>query len=111
MALSWLERFEESLHALDRALALDPAYAKAWHWKARSLVLMDRFEEAMVAYRHAYPDGNPAEWWLLHGQVCLKLRDSERAMCAFIEARRLNPKLGSALAGMAVETELDIGKK
>lgn len=97
-----LGRPEEALASFNEALALDPSYAKAWYWKARSLVMLDRFDEAMAAHAHAPElEREPYVWFLWHGQALLDIGEPECAQRAFESAGRLNPGSGNARAGLA----------
>jgi tetratricopeptide (TPR) repeat protein len=52
--LLWrLERYDESLEALDRAIQLDPDLADAWYNRGEALKAQGRDEEADVAYARA----------------------------------------------------------
>ncbi|VTS06451.1 tetratricopeptide repeat protein [Tuwongella immobilis] len=75
--LSEPSQFDESLHALDRAIALNPRLIEAYDLKAERLTEMGRFEEAKSA---AQPDVFPAEDlpMVLRGRV------------AWVEAKRGN---------------------
>ena len=48
-----MERFTESLGALDKAIEFDPQYASAWNNKGYALEQLDRQEEADVCYKKA----------------------------------------------------------
>jgi tetratricopeptide (TPR) repeat protein len=52
--LLWrLERYDEALEALDRAIQLDPDLADAWYNRGEALKAQGRDEEADVAYARA----------------------------------------------------------
>ncbi len=50
LALAQLNRYEEALASLDRAIAIDSTYASAWLWRGAWLLDLDRHEEAAEAY-------------------------------------------------------------
>jgi tetratricopeptide (TPR) repeat protein len=44
---------EEALQCFDKALAIDPRYAKAWALKGATLGMLDRHEEALQCFDKA----------------------------------------------------------
>jgi TolB-like protein/Tfp pilus assembly protein PilF len=47
------QKFDESLEAFDKSLALNPSLAIAYMWKSQSLLKLQRFEEAIEAQQKA----------------------------------------------------------
>jgi|GEM_PF-441768 len=52
-ALAKSGRDEEALQCFDKALAIDPQYAKAWALKGATLGMLDRHEEALQCFDKA----------------------------------------------------------
>src|SRR6266571_1034264 len=103
VALNRLGRFEESLVAYDRALALDPSNASAHNNRGVALCDLGRFQDGLVAFDQAftlnpsnanYPSGR--SWALLNlGRV-------EDALAACDQALALNPNNFSALLNKGI---------
>ena len=53
IALSRLGRYEEALDAYNKALEINPQYAKAWYNKGDALYVLNRYEETLEAYEKA----------------------------------------------------------
>ena len=44
---------DEAIQAYDKAIQLDPKFARAWYYKGSSLSNLDRYDKAMEAYDKA----------------------------------------------------------
>src|SRR5207245_2393063 len=85
-----LDRSEEALEALDRALALNPSKAGAWYRKSLSLSSLDRDEEALEALDHALAlDPQDADFWSWSGYIFGVLDRYEEALKALGHAQTL----------------------
>ncbi len=102
IALIRLDHPELAFEAFDAALRLNENYPLAWYWKARCLVMLDRFEDAMTAHARAPElESGPYKWFLLHGQALLDRGEYECAQRAFEDAGHANPEGANARAGLA----------
>lgn len=63
------KRYNESLHAFEQAIKIDPNSARAWTNKGATLVCMNKFNEAVQCFKEALridPDFGPAKRNLEH---------------------------------------------
>ena len=66
VALSKLGKHEEALNAYNKAVEINPQYAKAWYNKGDALYVLNRYEETLEAYEKAVkldPLDQDAEVW------------------------------------------------
>jgi tetratricopeptide (TPR) repeat protein len=99
-ALMALARNEESLAALDQALARDPAIAAAWNSRGLTLNGLGRPEEALASFSRALAidPGDPAT--LINRAATLTgLGRIDQAIADYTEALVRNPNLPQALFG------------
>src|SRR6266568_6936023 len=97
VALNRLGRFEESLVAYDRALALDPSNASAHYNRGMTLDELGRFEDALAAIDQALKLGlNDADTHNGRGKALLDLGRFADALAVFDQAVALDPSNASA---------------
>jgi len=92
-----LKRYEEALPALDEAIKLDPAYARAYYNK--SLVLHDlaRYEEALATCEQCIRlEPGDAKAFYHKGYILNSLERYEEALQALERALRLDPDYAAA---------------
>jgi tetratricopeptide (TPR) repeat protein len=91
-ALRAAERHEEAVKSYDRALALKPDDALAWHWRGIALRELGRNEEALESYDRALalePDDYPA--WGNRGIALGSLGRHAEALESYDRALALEP--------------------
>ncbi len=95
IALSRLGRYEEALDAYNKALEINPQYAKAWYNKGDALYVLNRYEETLEAYEKAVkldPLDQDAEVWS-NISYALKMTGRDReSMEAFNVAYEMDSK-------------------
>lgn len=91
--LAKVGRFEEALHSLDQAKALQPNNPQARFQRAKVLCQLDKWQEALTELefvRDVVP--KEASVHMFMGKVCNKLKQRDRAMTHFVAALDLDPK-------------------
>ncbi|KAB8334815.1 tetratricopeptide repeat protein, partial [Scytonema tolypothrichoides VB-61278] len=79
--LNGLKRYEEALASFDKAISLDPSFAKAWGRRGQSLNNLKRYEEALACLDKAISlDSNFAWAWGGQGQSLNNLKHYEEAL-------------------------------
>jgi len=102
------KQFTEAIVALDRAIKINPRCAKAWHVKGVALFGLSRYDDAYKSFDRAISvDPQNAELWhYKNGVEFLKapylFGAQERALAAFEEVIKLNPKNAYAFVGKGV---------
>jgi tetratricopeptide (TPR) repeat protein len=82
-----LERWQETLAACDRALALDLTLVPGWHNQATTLYYLKRYREALAAYEQALVlQPTHAYAWTGRGLTLCKLQRYEEAVAAYDRA-------------------------
>ena len=106
-ALAAKERLEESNEALDLALAIDEKMSAACFSKARNLVVMARYEEAIVCYRETLThDGPQAITFSYIGECFEKMERFEQALIHYDQSLALDPAWVDAWVGRGVVKDL-----
>ena len=96
-SLSNLNRYEETLLACDRALAIDQNVAGAWYNKGTTLHNLNRSEEAILVYDRALAiDPNDAAAWNNKGAALRDLNRSEEAIQAYDRALAIDQNHAAA---------------
>jgi len=93
-ALRELNRIEEALGSLERAIALEPDYADAWFLKGICLGTILRYREALAALDQATkirPDY--ADAWLSKSLTLRRLNEQKEAAAARERAIKLDPNI------------------
>ncbi|MEG4206189.1 tetratricopeptide repeat protein [Microcoleus sp. Pol7_A1] len=89
--LNSLERYDEALECLDKAIEGDSHYAKAWRIRGDVLDDLERYEEALVSYDRAIElDASYQSVWVLRGNVLHNLKRYEEALASFDKAIELS---------------------
>ena len=92
-SLHSLGRYEEALQCHDKALGLDPEYAKAWNNKGNSLNSLGRFDEAIRCFDRAIGlDVRDAAAWNNKANSLDRLGRSDEALRCFDQALALDPR-------------------
>ncbi|MEQ9326623.1 MAG: tetratricopeptide repeat protein [Rhodospirillales bacterium] len=94
--------FREARKAFDRALAIAPGFAQAWHNKAAALIPDERYEDAVAALSEAnrlLPGHAETEAAL--GDVLMRLNRPQEAEPHLRRALELNPGLTDCHANLA----------
>ena len=97
-SLYYLNRVGEALASYDRALAIKPDYAEAWHNRGNALRDLKRFGEALASYDKALainPDN--AEALNNRGAPLYYLNRVEEALASYDRALAINPDYVEAL--------------
>lgn len=92
-------RYDDAVHAYDRAIQLNPELYEAWFTKASTLMLLQRYEEAASAYEFSTqlkPESYDA--WSGRGTALIKSQHYEAAIAALNEAIVLKPEDHLALS-------------
>lgn len=89
VALTGLQRYEEALGSLNRALAINGEDDRAWTNKAVAFWYMGRYEEALSASQRAV-SLNPSSTlaWFNYGRVLTTLGEFEASLAAYQNALR-----------------------
>jgi tetratricopeptide (TPR) repeat protein len=120
-------RYENALKTFERAIRLDPNYARAYRSKGDVLYDRERYEEALLTYEQAIRlDPNHARIHRNRGDILLHLKRYDKALAAYDQAIQLEPRAAQnyygkgevlystkryeeALAAYNVATQLDPG--
>lgn len=106
-ALSRLERYDESNEALDLCLAIDEGFSSALYSKARNLLLMGRYQEAIDCYQEALTtDGPQAVTFSYIGECYEKMERYEQALIHYDQAIALDPNWLDAWVGRGVVKDI-----
>ncbi|WP_341737043.1 tetratricopeptide repeat protein [Microcoleus sp. CAWBG640] len=89
--LSRLERYDEALECLDKAIEIDCNYARAWTYKGNVLKNIERYDEALVLYDKAIElDQNDNLVWYWRGDVLDNLKRYDEALVSYDRAIELD---------------------
>jgi tetratricopeptide (TPR) repeat protein len=95
--LNSLERYDEALECLDKAIEIDSNYARAWANRGDVLDSLKRYDEALVSYDRAIEiDANDQLVWFLRGLLLDTLKRYEEALVSLDRAIELDPNDQSA---------------
>jgi tetratricopeptide (TPR) repeat protein len=102
-AFAQLERWQESLDALDLCLAIDDHFSSAYFSKARTLLLMGRYQEAIDCYEETLAfDGPQAVTFSYIGECFEKMERYEEALLHYDRSLALDPNWVDAWIGRGV---------
>ena len=88
-----LDRYDEAVQCYDRALEIDPGYARAWNIKGIALMNLDRYDEAVQCYDRALEiDPEDAGVWNIKGVVLSNLKRYAEAIQCFDRALEIDPE-------------------
>jgi len=90
-------RYQDSIAAYDKAIAIQPKIAEAWINRGNALTALQRYKEAIASYDRAIairPDKEIA--WYNRGNALTSLRSYKDAIAAFDKAIALKPKKSEA---------------
>ena len=106
-ALARLERSEESNEALDLCIAIEERFTSAYFSKARNLLLMGRYAEAIACYEETLPhDGPQAVTFSYIGECYEKMERLEQALIHYDQAIALDPNWVDAWIGRGVVKDM-----
>jgi len=102
-----LEQFEESNQALDLAIAIDERFSSAYFSKARNLLILSRFEEAIACYEETLVfDGPQAITYSFIGECYEKMERLEQALINYDQSIALDPEWVDAWIGRGVVKDM-----
>ncbi len=92
-SLRVLNKYQEAIACYDRAIELQPAYARAWFNKGNALRDSGKPEEALICYSRAIAleGGKNAVTWYAKGEVLESLRKHPEAILCYDQAIAVNP--------------------
>ncbi|MEG3861705.1 tetratricopeptide repeat protein [Microcoleus sp. herbarium12] len=100
--LNRLERYDEALECLDKAIEIDSNYARAWAYQGSVFDSLKRYDQALVFYDRAIElDPNDKFTWYMRAIRIIQLKRYDQALVSFDRAIELdeNNKLAWALRG------------
>jgi len=107
VALSRLERWDESNDALDLCLAIDERFTSAYFAKARNLLLQGRYEEAVDCYNETVRmDGPQAVTYSYIGECYEKMEHYDQALVHYDRSIALDPNWVDAWIGRGVVKDM-----
>ncbi len=97
------DRAEEALEALDLAIAIDENFSSAYFSKARVLLQMGRFKEAVDCYKETLEfDGPQAITFSYIGECYEKMEQYDQALIHYDQALALDPDWVDAWIGRGI---------
>lgn len=104
---SKLERFEESNQALDLAIVIDERFSSAYFSKARNLLILSRYEEAIHCYEETIAfDGPQAITFSFIGECYEKMERLDQALISYDQSIALDPEWVDAWIGRGVVKDM-----
>ncbi|MEZ2235347.1 tetratricopeptide repeat protein [Microcoleus sp.] len=89
--LNRLERYDEALECLDKAIELDANYQQAWANRGNVLDNLKRYDEALASFDRAIElDANDKCAWALRGDVLDNLKRYDEALVSYDRAIELD---------------------
>jgi tetratricopeptide (TPR) repeat protein len=105
--LTALERYEQALSDLDRAIELDAEYAPAWSNRGAVYQRLERYEESLEAYNQAVELApNDVNAWNNRGITLYNLGRNEEALASVEKALEIRPNYQPALDNRAALQEI-----
>ena len=106
-ALARLDELEASIEALDLCLAIEERFTSAHFSKARNLLVMGRYHEAIACYRETLEhDGPQAVTFSYIGECFEKLEEYEQALIHYDQSIALDPNWVDAWIGRGVVKDM-----
>lgn len=106
-ALARLDRSEESIEALDLCLAIEERFTSAYFSKARNLLILGRYEEAIACYQETIDfDGAQAITFSYIGECFEKMERFEQALIHYDQSIALDPTWVDAWIGRGVVKDM-----
>jgi CHAT domain-containing protein/Flp pilus assembly protein TadD len=87
-----LDKYEEAISSLDKAIELNPDYCQAWNGRGEAMRYLERYEEAIYSFDRAIeisPDSYLA--WMLRGRTLNILGRYENALSSINRSIHLDP--------------------
>lgn len=106
-ALARLDRLDESIEALDYCLAIEDRFTSAYFSKARNLLVLGRFQEAIDCYQETIQfDGPQAITFSYIGECFEKMEQYEQALIHYDQSIALDPTWVDAWIGRGVVKDM-----
>ncbi|MBX2974303.1 MAG: tetratricopeptide repeat protein [Flavobacteriales bacterium] len=106
-ALARLDRYEESIEALDFCLAIEERFTSALFSKARNLLILGRYQEAIDCYQETIDfDGAQAVTFSYIGECYEKMEHYEQALIHYDQSIALDPNWVDAWIGRGVVKDM-----
>jgi tetratricopeptide (TPR) repeat protein len=106
-ALARMERLEESIEALDLCIAIEERFTSAYYSKARNLLVLGRYSEAIECYEETLQhDGPQAVTFSYIGECYEKMERYEQALIHYDQAIALDPNWVDAWIGRGVVKDM-----
>lgn len=106
-ALARMERLEESIEALDLCIAIEERFTSAYYSKARNLLVLGRYAEAIECYEETLQhDGPQAVTFSYIGECYEKMERYEQALVHYDQAIALDPNWVDAWIGRGVVKDM-----
>ncbi|TXI77258.1 MAG: tetratricopeptide repeat protein [Flavobacteriales bacterium] len=106
-ALARMERHEESIEALDFCLAIEDRFTSAHFSKARNLLILGRYQEAIDCYQETIEfDGAQAVTFSYIGECYEKMEHFEQALIHYDQSIALDPHWVDAWIGRGVVKDM-----
>jgi tetratricopeptide (TPR) repeat protein len=109
--LTELDRFDDAIAVLDRAVKVDPTYSRGWLLKANTQTTRGKFreaEEAFAEYDRRFPRTGLSEFY--HGLFHQKRGEPEKAIERLQLALALDPAMGRAVYYLSL-CQRDLGNE
>jgi len=106
-ALARMDRHEESIDALDFCLAIEERFTSAHFSKARNLLILGRYQEAIDCYQETITfDGVQAITFSYIGECYEKMEHYEQALIHYDQSIALDPNWVDAWIGRGVVKDM-----
>ena len=106
LSLGKLGRFDEAILCYNKALEIDPRYAKAWGNKGYSLGKLGRSDEAILCYNKALEiDPRAMNAWYNKGDSLQSLGRFDEAILCYNKALEIDPRYAKAWGNKGISLD------